>query len=151
MSDKLVGAELNVLVEKIYQAWRQRRVLSLVSFDVKGAFNGVHSDVLERRLAARGISAPAVRWIRGFCDGRHAQVTVGGFESAVSPIKYAGIPQGSPLSPLLYVFYNADLVEWKIDRNSGALGFVNDFNAWVVRDNVSRSTKAVQDTIVPHT
>ena len=106
-----------MLVEKIYQAWRQGRVLSLVSFDVKGAFNGVHSDVLERRLAARQVPTFAFKCIRDSCDGRQARVTVGGFESAVSPIEYAGIPQGFPLSPLLYIFYNADLVEWQVDGN----------------------------------
>jgi hypothetical protein len=63
---------LNVLFEKIYQAWRQGKVLSLVSFDVRGAFNGVHSDVLERRLAARQIRSLAVRWIRNVYDSRHA-------------------------------------------------------------------------------
>jgi hypothetical protein len=141
---------LNVLVEKIYQAWRQGKVLSLVSFDVKGAFNGVYSDVLEKRLEARQVPIPAVRWIRNFCDGRHAQVTVGGFESDVLPIEFAGIPQGSPLSPILYVYYNADLVEWKIDRNGGAIGFVDDFNAWVVGSDAEQNTKAIQDTIIPH-
>jgi hypothetical protein len=30
---------------------------------------------------------------------------------------------------LLYVFYNANLVEKKIDRRGGAIGFVDDFNA----------------------
>jgi hypothetical protein len=141
---------LNVLVEKIYQAWRQGKVLSPVSFDVKGAFNGVHSDVLERRLEARQIPILAVRWIRNFCDGRHAQVTVSAFESEVSPIEFAGIPQGSPLSPLLYVYYNADLVEWKIDRNGGALGFVDDFNAWVVGADESETTAAIQREVIPH-
>jgi hypothetical protein len=58
-------------------------------------------------------------------EARKRRTTVGGFESAVSPIKYAGIPQGSPLSPLLYVFYNADLVEWTINKDGGALGFVD--------------------------
>jgi hypothetical protein len=86
-------------------------VLSLVSFDVKGAFSGVHSSVLEKRLIARRVPSLAVKWIRNFCDGRQAQVTVSSFESEVAPIEYAGIPQGSPLSLLLYVFYNADLVE----------------------------------------
>jgi hypothetical protein len=79
-----------------------------------------------------------------------AQVIVGNFESEVSQIEYAGIPQGSPLSPLLYVFYNADLVEWKIDGAGGALGFVDDFNAWAVGDNAAQNIKTIQDTIIPH-
>jgi hypothetical protein len=141
---------LNALVERIYQAWRQRKVLSLVSFDVKGAFNGVHSSVLEKRLAARRVPSLAVKWIRNFCDRRYAQVIVRNFESEVSQIEYAGIPQGSPLSPLLYVFYNADLVEWKIDGAGGALGFVDDFNAWAVGDNAAQNIKTIQDTIIPH-
>jgi hypothetical protein len=45
----------------VYQAWRQGKVLSLVSFDVKGAFNGVYSDVLEQRLAARQVPSLAVK------------------------------------------------------------------------------------------
>jgi hypothetical protein len=68
----------------------------------------------------------------------------------VSPIEFAGIPQGSPLSPILYVYYNADLVEWKIDRNGGAIGFVDDFNAWIVGSDAEQNTKAIQDTIIPH-
>ena len=66
------------------------------------------------------------------------------------PIEFADIPQGSPLSPLLYVYYNADLVEWKIDGNGGALDFVDDFNAWVVGSDAEQNTKAIQDTIIPH-
>jgi hypothetical protein len=54
---------LNVLVEEIYQAWRGDKILMLISFDVKGAFNGVHSKLLEHQLAARRISKPMVEWI----------------------------------------------------------------------------------------
>jgi hypothetical protein len=46
---------LNVLVERIYKAWRGKDTLSLVSFDVQGAFNRVYSSVLSRRLQRRGI------------------------------------------------------------------------------------------------
>jgi hypothetical protein len=46
---------LNVLVDRIFQAWRGGKILSLVSFDVKGAFNGVHTSVLTRRLAERRV------------------------------------------------------------------------------------------------
>ena len=46
---------LNVLVERIYKAWRGKRILSLVSFDVQGAFNSMHSSILYRRLVQRRV------------------------------------------------------------------------------------------------
>lgn len=41
---------LLALQEKVYQAWQDKKVLSLVTFDVKGAFNKVAPDVLANRL-----------------------------------------------------------------------------------------------------
>jgi hypothetical protein len=42
-----------------------------------------------------------------------------------------GLPQGSPISPVAYLFYNADLVQRRIDANGGAIAFIDDFPAWV--------------------
>jgi hypothetical protein len=56
-------------------------------------------------------------------------VTVGEYESDVSRIDYAGVPQGSSLSPLLYMSYNANLVEKKIESKGGPIGFVDDLDA----------------------
>ncbi|XP_044720072.1 endonuclease-reverse transcriptase domain-containing protein [Hirsutella rhossiliensis] len=41
--------------ERIYKAWRTGRVLSLISFDVKGAYNGVCKERMLERMKARGI------------------------------------------------------------------------------------------------
>jgi hypothetical protein len=49
-----VEQALLLLQEEIYKAWRNRKVLSLVSFDVKGAYNGVFKERLLQRLRARG-------------------------------------------------------------------------------------------------
>jgi hypothetical protein len=46
--------------ERIYTAWRGRKVVSLVIFDVK-AYNGVYKDRLLQRLAARGIPSELVK------------------------------------------------------------------------------------------
>lgn len=43
-------------------------------------------------------------------------MVVGKYELEVKDIEFPGIPQGSPLSPLLYIWYNADLVDRKIDN-----------------------------------
>ncbi|MDN5289594.1 MAG: hypothetical protein JWR38_5868 [Mucilaginibacter sp.] len=33
--------------------------------------------------------------------------------------------------PILFLFFNADLVQHKIDGNRGAVAFVDDYTAWV--------------------
>ncbi|KAF6515846.1 hypothetical protein HZS61_004587 [Fusarium oxysporum f. sp. conglutinans] len=69
--------------EQVYKAWRNRKVVSLVSFDVKGAYNGVFKDRLLQRLEARGIPRRLVRWIDAFCSSRTATITVNGYTSAL--------------------------------------------------------------------
>ncbi|KAM0718341.1 hypothetical protein Q7P37_006673 [Cladosporium fusiforme] len=70
----------------------------------------------------------------------------------VQRLKDRGAPEkaGSPLSPLLYIWYNADLVDRRIDNEGGALGFVDDFNAWVTGADEEETTKLIQETIIPH-
>ncbi|KAF9728545.1 zinc knuckle [Paraphaeosphaeria minitans] len=69
---------LTILQESIFQACRDKRVLSLVSLDVKGAYNGVNIDVLTKRLRKRGIPNVLVDWITCFCSQRKASVVVNG-------------------------------------------------------------------------
>jgi hypothetical protein len=56
---------------------------------------------------------------------------VGDYESPILEIEHAGIPQGWPLSPILYVFYNANLVQGRIYKSEGSIGFIDNYNAWV--------------------
>jgi hypothetical protein len=67
---------LNLLVEKIHEALRAYRVLSLVSFDVQGVFNGVYPTVLAEWLRERKIPGDLMAWIEDFCNGRKASVVV---------------------------------------------------------------------------
>lgn len=69
--------------EQVYKAWRNRKVISLDSFDVKGAYNGVFKDRLLQRLEARGIPKRLVKWIDAFCLNRTATITVNGYTSAL--------------------------------------------------------------------
>lgn len=106
-------------------------MLSLVSFDVKGAYNGVCKERLLQRLAARGIPFGLVRWIDTFCSNRTATILVNGYCSERQDLEQAGLPQGSPLSPVLFLFFNADLVQRRLDQNGGSAAFVDDYTAWV--------------------
>lgn len=120
---------LLLLQEQIYTAWRSRKVASLVSFDVKGAYTGVCKERLLQRLTARGIPPCLVDWIDAFCSERAVTIVVNGLASGLTELEQAGLPQGSPLSPILFLFFNADLVQQQIDQNGGSIAFVDDYTA----------------------
>jgi hypothetical protein len=77
---------LNILVERIYAAWRKGQVLTLLTFDVQGAFNGVNNTVLQARLLERRIPEKLGVWIQDFCSDRTATIALDTFESGTLPI-----------------------------------------------------------------
>ncbi|KAJ5111910.1 hypothetical protein NUU61_001540 [Penicillium alfredii] len=138
---------LLLLQEQIYTAWRGRRVLSLISFDVKGAYNGVCKERPLQRMKARGIPETLLRWTEAFCSERMATIQINGQESAARSLPQAGLPQGSPLSPILFLFFNADLVQRQIDSQGGAIAFVDDFTAWVTGPTARSNREGIKTII----
>lgn len=138
---------LLLLQEHIYKAWRSRKVLSLVSFDVKGAYNGVYRERLLQRLSTRGIPPALVRWIGAFCSRRTATIMVNGHTSRQQELPQAGLPQGSPLSPVLFLFFNADLVQHRLNTRRGSMAFVDDYTAWVTGPSADANREGVQAII----
>lgn len=61
---------LNVLVERVHEAWNRKKVVNAISFDVKMANNGVAKEVLNRRLRERRVPTALVHWLHAFCSRR---------------------------------------------------------------------------------
>ena len=95
---------LTLIQEKIYKAWRSKKVFSLLSFDVKGAYNGVLASRLIQRMRNRRVPKRWLRWIEAFYSNRSASMVLNGRESVLKNLPFPGVPQGSPLSPMLYLF-----------------------------------------------
>jgi hypothetical protein len=85
-----------------------------------------------------------VNWVNAFCSGRTATIVVNGQASEVSELEQAGLPQGSPWSPILFLFFNADLVQQRIDQNGGAVAFVDYYTAWVVGKTAGENKERLQ-------
>lgn len=49
----------------------------------------------------------------------------------------------------MYVFYNANLVESTISSRGGAIGFVDDLNAWVTGPSPAANAETIQREILP--
>ena len=48
---------------------------------------------------------------------------------------------------MLFLFYNADLVERKILNRESAITFVNNYTAWVVGENAEANTVSLRKVI----
>ncbi|KAK8036812.1 reverse transcriptase [Apiospora phragmitis] len=98
-------------------------------------------------MKARGIPDQLLRWISAFCSGRTATILVNGHTSERRSLPQAGLPQGSPLSPILFLFFNADLVQRRIDCYRGAIAFVDDFTAWVTGPTAESNREGIEAII----
>lgn len=140
---------LLVLTNVIDRAWRRLKVVTLIAFDLKGAFNGVNKISLDARLHAQGIPSMARKWIRSFMEVRTASIKFDDFETAIEPLENAGLAQGSPLSPILFAFFNSDLVDQPVNYFGGASAYIDDYFRWRVGRSAEDNIKKIQEEDIP--
>jgi ribonuclease HI len=140
---------LLVLSNAIDQAWYKHKVVTLIAFDLKGAFNGANKKSLDVSLQARGIPMIARKWIVSFMSDRHANIGFDDFRTETQSLENAGLAQGSPLSPILFAFFNADLVDQLVDSHGGASAFIDDYFRWRVGRSVEENLVKIQSEDVP--
>ena len=87
-----------------------KRVATLLSLDIAGAFDHSSYKRLIYNLRRRRIPLILINWIVSFLKNRETTIKL--FEGESQPYKVAtGIPQGSPISPILFLFFIADLLD----------------------------------------
>jgi hypothetical protein len=90
-----------------HQAWYNHKVVTLISLDLKDAFNGVSWVSLDYSLQARGVPMVVRKWISGFMSDRHVNIGFDDFRTETEPLAHAGLAQGSPLSPILFALHSS--------------------------------------------
>lgn len=63
--------------------------------------------------------------------------------------KRAGLVQGSPLSPILFAFFNAELVDQPVDRHGGASIFIDDYFCRRVGSSAAANLAKIQLEDIP--
>ncbi|KAJ6016472.1 zinc knuckle domain protein [Penicillium herquei] len=112
---------IQTILDTIRKAWGHHRVVSMLFLDVSGAYDNVSHQRLLHNLRKRRLGQ-LVPWVQSFLTGRSTRIRLPEGISDEIPTP-TGIPQGSPISPILYLFYNADLIQTK---GVTAQGWVDD-------------------------
>lgn len=134
---------IHFLLQRIHQAWSEGNVASLLLLDVSGAYDNVSRERLLHNLRKRQVSERIIRWIASFLSGHSTTLKLQEYTAPSAPIQ-TGIPQGSPISPILYLFYNADLIEACKTQETEAVGYIDDASIIAVGPTAQRNCKTLK-------
>ncbi|CDO68734.1 hypothetical protein BN946_scf184652.g61 [Trametes cinnabarina] len=136
------------LTQRVKDAWRKGHVATVLFLDITSAFPSVNHARLLHNLRKRQVPEDLVLWIQDFLSDRCTQVKFDDFTS--EPLHASsGLPQGSPLSPILYLFYSADLLEVtdSKDPSKASGGFIDDTMLIVTSPTFEQNIAVLTDLV----
>ena len=103
-------------------------------FDLSSAFDMVEVSILVGKLRLYGVSDKSCSWIASYMSNRTQTVNVGVVYSEMESLKL-GCPQGSGLSPLLFIILTSDMPE---AVPAHLVMYADDTSAIVIADSLSK-------------
>ncbi len=116
---------IHYLVYKIKDSWRKKQVTSVLFLDIEGAFPNAVNECLIRNLRKRRVPSKISCFVENMLKDRTTTLKFDDYESTQISIDN-GIGQGDPLSMILYLYYNADLLEILNSPCESAAAYVDD-------------------------
>ncbi|KAI0995332.1 hypothetical protein K3495_g12850, partial [Podosphaera aphanis] len=110
---------------------------SMATLDIKGAFDAVLPGRLIKRLREQGWPAQLCNWIASFATNREICIRLDGQIGNPTEIN-CGFPQGSPVSPILFMLFIAPL--FKLDGLKKAFGYADDVAALEVSPSLEENS-----------
>ena len=103
----------------------------LAFLDLSAAFDTVDKRILLERLSRSfGIDDIALKWFQSYLTNRTEYVLFNGIKSSKRVVQF-GVPQGSVLSPLLFVLYTSDLERIAEKHNLDAHFYADDSQLYI--------------------
>ena len=129
------------LTDTVRTLQRPAPKVSSLLLDIKGSFDNVDAHILCSSLRSKGVNHYLISWVRSFLTGRTCRLLCQGSPRIFSSICF-GTPQGSPVSPLLFIIHVAPL-DIPLDRGL-VLSYVDDFSLTVSCPSYRTNSRSLQ-------
>ncbi|KAJ1305668.1 hypothetical protein OPQ81_000662 [Rhizoctonia solani] len=135
------------MVHDIKSCWAQNKVASLLTLDVSGYFNNVDHKRLIFTLDRMGFNNNTCGWIESYLNNRSAQFRIDGYTCSPFLLPPTGIPQGSPLSPILSSIYSVPLLHAASDLQSISFAYIDDFTILATSHSLDNNINIITNTV----
>jgi len=118
------------MVDRAHAAWTNGHITGVLLMDIKAAFPSVAKGRLVNLMKVRQMDGDLIRWTESFLSERTVEMVIEGNATERHPVE-AGVPQGSPVLPILFAIYTSGPIKWVEEYVSAkGLSFVDDLG-WV--------------------
>ncbi|TIB67737.1 hypothetical protein E3Q23_04464, partial [Wallemia mellicola] len=130
------------VTEFIQNAWKQKKVVTVLALDAQGAFNSVIHEKLLEECRKVGLPKYLTRWIGCFLKGRKIRFKSSNYTSSTFALS-KGSPQGAPISGPLYLIYNTALL--KASREVIKVGYADDV-LWMAAASTPKEARSLLES-----
>ena len=133
------------LIQDVHSGWGEKLLSGALFMDVKGAFDHVDPARLVKRMGEIGIDGDLIYWVTSFLMDRQVQLVIDGHQGLEQPI-HSGLPQGSPVSPILFIIYVRGVFQAIETRVPGVrpLSFADDIGLLTQASSVDEVCQKLQ-------
>ena len=125
LSNRSTSCYLFKMTASVAEARRRKMSYILLFLDFEKAFDSVSVPSMIFKLNQNGISGKFLRLIHNFLSERSVSLRVNGFSGPKRRVGKFGLPQGSVISPLLFIIFISDLFSniYLISNGNGVVVF----------------------------
>ena len=124
-------SELLTLFDSLLEGKENKKEIMVILYDLSAAFDTVSHEILLAKLEVYGFDNSSLNWIKSYLKDRYQYVQVSEKKSKMQ-VTNIGTPQGSRLSPILFLCLMADMDLWAED--SKLSNFADDTQSIIIRN-----------------